>query len=392
MLRSVPARAKATAWFAAALWACAAYTADRSCENEIALIDTHFEGGVFHRCVVRDGNFVITIRPENNSVRVPMPWYAFRVSPKKPGVAVILMGFVGGDADRFWPKVSADTTTWQRLPESIVAISDDASRLAMRIPLRETPLWVASQQLLTTAHYDGRARQLAAHPELTVRTLGASLQGRPMFVAETEARTDGVLLIGRQHPPEVTGALAMRSFVHTVLADTELARTFRGRFSLIVVPLVNPDGVAAGHWRHNAGKTDLNRDWGPFRQPETRHIRSLLEVIEERGVALRLMLDFHATQATENALFYTQRDEDGDGSAHAFAATWLDRVRDRLPGIEFDHRPSKSETANAKNYFYNRYGIPSITYESGDETDPAWIDRATPVFAEEMMSVLLSAP
>ncbi|MYD97039.1 MAG: hypothetical protein F4X98_06590 [Gammaproteobacteria bacterium] len=390
MPRFGPTRAGTAVWLAAALWACAAYAADRSCENDIALIDTHFEGGVFHRCVVRDGNFVITVRPEDNSVRVPMPWYAFRVSPKKPGVAVILMGFVGGDADRFWPKVSADATSWQRLPESIVAISDDASRLAMRIPLRETPLWVASQQLLTTAHYGERARQLAAHPELTVRTLGASLQGRPMFVAETEARTEGVLLIGRQHPPEVTGALTMRSFVDTVLGDTELARTFRDRFSLVVVPLVNPDGVAAGHWRHNAGKTDLNRDWGPFRQPETRHIRSLLEVIEARGVALRLMLDFHATQATENALFYTQRDEDGDGSAHAFAATWLDRVRDRLPGIEFDHRPSKSETANAKNYFYNRYGIPSITYESGDETDPAWIDRATPVFAEEMMNVLLS--
>lgn len=383
-------RTTATAWFATALWACAVYAADRSCENDIALIDTHFEGGVFDRCVVRDGNFVITIRPEDNRVRVPMPWYAFRVSPKKPGVAVILVGFVDGDADRFWPKVSADGTTWQRLPENIVAISDDASRLAMRIPLREMPLWVASQQLLTTAYYDERIRQLAAHPELTVRTLGASLQGRPMFVAETEARTEGVLLIGRQHPPEVTGALTMRSFVDTVLADTELARMFRDRFALAMVPLVNPDGVAAGHWRHNAGKTDLNRDWGPFRQPETRHVRRLLEAIEDRGIALKLMLDFHATRVTDNALFYTQRAEDGDGSAHAFAADWLGRVRDRLPDIEFDHRPSKSESANAKNYFYNRYGIPSITYESGDETDPAWIDRATPVFAEEMMHGLLS--
>ena len=213
-----------------------------------------------------------------------------------------------------------------------------------------------------------------------------------MFVAETAARTEGVLLIGRQHPPEVTGALTMRAFVDTALADTELARTFRDRFALVVVPLVNPDGVAAGHWRHNAGKTDLNRDWGPFRQPETRHIRDLLDGIEDRGIALRLMLDFHATQATDNALFYTQRAEDGDGSAHAFAADWLGRVRDRLPDIEFDHKPSKSESANAKNYFHNRYGIPSITYESGDETDPAWIDKATPVFAEEMMKVLLSAP
>ena len=378
----------AAAWLACA----AAVAADRYCENDVALVDTHFEGGVFHRCVVRDGNFVITIRPEDDKVRVPMPWYAFRVSPKKPGVAVFLMGFVDGDADRFWPKVSADGANWQPLPESVVAMSDDASRLAMRIPLRGAPLWVASQRLLTTAYYDERVRQLAAHPEITMRTLGASLRGRPLFVVETAPRTEGVLLLGRQHPPEVTGALTMRSFVDTVLADTELGRAFRDRFALVMVPLVNPDGVAAGHWRHNAGKTDLNRDWGPFRQPETRHIRRLLEEIEDRGIALRLMLDFHATQATENALFYTQRSQDGDGSAHAFAVDWLQRVQDRLPDIEFDHKPSKSESANAKNYLFNRYGIPSITYESGDETDPAWIHRATPLFAEEMMNVLLNAP
>ena len=58
-------------------------------------------------------------------------------------------------------------------------------------------------------------------------------------------------MIGRQHPPEVTGAIAMHSFIDTVLADTDLARQFRDRFKLAIVPLMNPDGVAAGHWRHN---------------------------------------------------------------------------------------------------------------------------------------------
>ena len=47
-----------------------------------------------------------------------------------------------------------------------------------------------------------------------------------------------------------------------------------------------------------------------------------------------------------------------------------------------------SETANAKNYFFDRYGVPWITYETGDDTDPTWIANAAPVFAEEMMRVL----
>lgn len=380
------------AWLAAAAatgLATAASSADRFCENDIVLLDTLFEGGAFHRCEVRDGNFVITIRPEDSKVEVPMPWYAFRASPKQPGEAVVVMGFADADADRFWPKVSLDGTTWQRMPDRAVAVSGDNQRLALRIPLAEAPVWIASQRLLTTRFYDTWTLSLAQRGDVAVRLLGRSIHGRPISVAETSPKTQGVLFIGRQHPPEVTGALTMHAFVDTVLADTEFARAFREIFTVITVPLLNPDGVAYGHWRHNAGKTDLNRDWGPFRQPETRTVRDLLADLVERGIALRLMLDFHATQLTETHLFYTQRPEDGDGSAHRFAADWLERVRERQPDLAFIHRPSKSESANAKNYFFDTYGIPSITYETGDETDPDWIAAAAPVFAEEMMRTLL---
>ena len=381
------------AWLAAAAaagLATAAPGADRFCENDIALLDTQFEGGTFHRCDVRDGKFVITIRPEDAKVVVPMPWYAFRASPKREGEAIVLMGFTDADADRFWPKVSLDGINWQRLPDRAVAVSEDNQRLALRIPLAEAPVWIASQRLLTSRFYDPWTLSLASRPDVAVRVLGRSIRGRPISVAETGLNPQGVLFLGRQHPPEVTGALTMHAFVDTVLADTELARAFRDTFTVVTVPLLNPDGVAAGHWRHNAGKTDLNRDWGPFRQPETQSVRDLLADLTGRGIGLRLMLDFHATQLTETHLFYTQRPEDGDGSAHGFAAAWFKRVRERQPDLEFIHRPSKSETANAKNYFFKTYRIPSITYETGDETDPDWIAAAAPVFAEEMMRTLLA--
>ena len=379
--------AVAAAWLAVA----AAEAADRFCENDVALIDSQFEGGAFHRCEIKNGNFVITIRPEDTKVQVPMPWYAFRASPKRPGHAVVLIGFVKSEV-RFWPKISTDRVNWRPMPEEAVAVSEDNTRLALRIALTEAPVWIAAQQLMTTPYYDDWTRTLAARTDVAVRTLGRSIEGRPITVAETDARPQAVLLLGRQHPPEVTGVLTMRPFVETVLADSDLARSFRESYQVIAVPLMNPDGVAAGHWRHNAGKTDLNRDWGPFRQPETRNVGDLLALLDQRGVALRLMLDFHSTQLTETQLFYTQRDEDGDGSAYRFAADWFERVRRRLPDHPFDHRPSKSETANAKNYFFGRYGIPSITYETGDDTDPAWIANAAPVFAEEMMRVLLGGP
>lgn len=65
-----------------------------------------------------------------------------------------------------------------------------------------------------------------------------------------------VLLIGRQHPPEVTGAIAMVAFVEQLLRDEEgpcELCAFHADTNLVIVPLVNPDGVDAGNWRHNFG-------------------------------------------------------------------------------------------------------------------------------------------
>ncbi len=94
-------------WLSVSLPAVAQTTA-RSCENDGAVLDTHFEGGAFHDCTVaKDGTFEVTIRPEDANVVVPMPWYAFRASPKKPGDVTVALTFRQGYA-RFWPKMSFD--------------------------------------------------------------------------------------------------------------------------------------------------------------------------------------------------------------------------------------------------------------------------------------------
>ena len=49
------------------------------------------------------------------------------------------------------------------------------------------------------------------------------------------------------------------------------------------------------------------------------------------------------------------------------------------------------ETAIGKNYMYKRQGIPSMTYEVGDETSRADASAAARVFAEEFMRLLLEA-
>ena len=63
-----------------------------------------------------------------------------------------------------------------------------------------------------------------------------------------------------------------------------------------MIPNMNPDGVEHGFWRHNMGGIDLNRDWGPFTQPETVLVRDQLDRFVQTGSPqLSLFLDFHST-------------------------------------------------------------------------------------------------
>jgi predicted deacylase len=78
------------------------------------------------------------------------------------------------------------------------------------------------------------------------------------------------------------------------------------RFRFLIVPELNLDGIAQGHWRTNAGLKDLNRDWGPFEQPETRAVRNALFDLIEVGARPMLLLDFHATRRT---VLYTPPDD-----------------------------------------------------------------------------------
>ena len=109
-------------------------------------------------------------------------------------------------------------------------------------------------------------------PVVEGTTVGRSVGGQRLCrlgIGDQKAER-AVVIIGRHHPPETTGSLALMRFVEEIAGDSDLARSFRGQFHCVVMPLLNPDGVDAGNWRHNLGRVDLNRDWKGFAQPETR--------------------------------------------------------------------------------------------------------------------------
>ena len=367
----------------------AAAAAAPVCEQDHVRIDADFPGGDLDQCRFTSPHSVeLTFRPEDHKVSDAFSWFAIRVVSDAPTTLALRLRFPDS-YPRFWPKLSRDGQTWVRAADAMVATA--GKNMTVTVTTNAGPLWIAAQELLTQDWYDAWITELAGRAELAAAVIGTSVEGRPIQLLKSGNRREAILLLGRQHPVEVPGALAMRDFVDTLLADTELARQFRARFTLLIVPLLNPDGVANGHSRHNAARTDLNRDWGTFTQPETQAIARLLASMQKLDMRPRLMLDFHATKMTQSLLFYAQA-SDETTDPPGFAENWFAAVRARLPQFEFEHLPQPSmKNPNTKGYFYRQYGIPAYTYELGDEADRAEIHSTTPVFAEEMMRVMLES-
>lgn len=366
----------------------------QGCTGKGLMVDTDFPSGALASCeVLRSNRVAVAISPEDEPPINCSPWYAFRLTPARAGTITVNLNYTAC-GHRYWPKYSHDGVTWNFVSPKNVRIKEFSGLDAARVKIESDgrPVFVAAQEIVVPASYAAWLDTLARDPAVTRFTLGQSAEGRAIEAIRigNPAAREVVVLVGRQHPPEVTGALAMFPFVERLLANDDTARKFRERFQVVAVPLLNPDGVVRGYWRHNTGGTDLNRDWGPFTQPETRLMRDLLEGIEANpNQKLRLFIDFHSTRYDT---IYTLTDKQVTDPV-GYKDTWLAAYAALLPDydvrIEPGHNP---ELPVSKAWVYDRFGVPTATYEIGDETDRALIGKLGNAAAQSMMTTMLETP
>ena len=93
------------------------------------------------------------------------------------------------------------------------------------------------------------------------------------------------------------------------------------KYRVLAFPLINPDGVDLGHWRHNASGVDTNRDWGRYRQPEIKSIVKFIHKIKKRDNNKIVMgLDFHSTYYD---VFYTNVERESTPLIKAYSLSTL---------------------------------------------------------------------
>ena len=332
--------------------------------------------------------FELTIRPENAPIN-NSAWYAFQVVADQAKTIVVRLTYEHG-THRYHPKISHDGRNWSPLDDDAVERSKDKRQAVLRLDVDTQPLWVAAQELIGRHALESWVDRLAALPFAQRSVIGHSIEGRPIHLVQiTESDDPGhVVIIGRQHPPEITGTLGLMAFVDRLVEDDAMAAGFRQAFQLHVVSLVNPDGVDRGYWRHNVNGVDLNRDWGLFAQPETRAVRDhVLPLHQPPDERIYLWLDFHSTHQD---VFYTQPDE-AETVPPDFTRQWLDALDHRTPGYSVRRSSSLGTRPTSQQWAYDTFGAPAITYEFGDNTDRAQIRRVARIAAEEMMRLLVPA-
>lgn len=349
-----------------------------------------FPGARLSDCIrIADSEYVAVIRPENVPIN-DSPWYAFQIQSDPPRPIMVRVVYEGG-THRYEPKISRDGVHWDALDANQYTGHPLGREAVLHLETGPEPIWISAQRLLGCQEVETWIDRQQQKPFAAKSILGYSVAGRPIYKLEiTEAADPGfVFIIARQHPPEVTGALGVMNFVETLAGDSQLAQRFRRQFCTVVVPLVNPDGVEEGHWRHNNNGVDLNRDWGRFQQPETRALRD--ELLKYRSASpgrAFLFLDFHSTQQD---IFYTQPARQLTFPPK-FTNRWLASIEQRFPDYDVRRVGSHNVSRNSsKAWVHQALGIPAITYEFADDASRQHICRIAQGAAEEMMRLLIAA-
>jgi cytosolic carboxypeptidase protein 6 len=330
----------------------------------------------------------LEIRPETLPIN-PSPWYGVRLNASRPRTVDVVLDY-GTHRHRYRPHVRHGDGAWQTVPADRVIVAASGSQATVRLALEPGTTTMAAQPFDPPARITAMLDRATADGVLARTTIGQSVAGLPIlaYASVPQSPTGSFILLARQHPPEVAGEWAFDAFTATVLADTDLARSFRARFAILFLPLINPDGIAGGYWRTNRGLVDLNRDWGPFTQPETRaaadHIRQF--VADRPAVG---MIDFHAT---DRDVIYAQpasAELFPPGFADGWLADWTAQLGPRAPGIDRGHNASN---ANSKTWGRLTLGVAAMTYEVGDNTARADAEANAQLAAEAMMRAALALP
>ncbi len=359
------------------------------CSNE-------FDGARLNGVALTGENEItVLITPENTPIN-SSPWYAFKIWSETQKNIQLKITYNEGVSHRYYPKLSSNGKTWKNIDSTLymadtasIAKNEKPKFCTLNLNINPDTLWLAAQELIVSNDINDWAGNLAKKPYVSANTIGKSKEGRPISLLQIgNAKSDKmVMVLSRQHPPEVTGWLAMKAFVERLCLEDKLTQEFRNKYTVFVVPCVNPDGVDNGHWRHGAGGIDLNRDWEAFNQPETQTVQKFMQKQVSEGGEFLFAIDFHSTFED---IYYTIATE-LKGNMPGLVPKVIAAMGEDIPGYQPNIRPNGIDAAriSSSTSIFHEFGAEAVTYEVGDGTPRDKIKLKGELTAENLMEIML---
>ena len=248
--------------------------------------------------VAGDDPEALRLRPRDDVAAPFRQYFAARIATRPGPVRITIEGLADSSYPAGWqgyrPCVSHDGERWHRVP---AAYEDGALRFEADAP--DGLLYVAYFVPYGAARAQAFTARCAASPLAAYAPLGLSAKGQPMERLRVGEGPRTLWVIARQHPGEAMGSWWMEGFLPKLLDERdEEARALRAAATVHVVPMMNPDGAAAGNLRTNAVGTDLNRAWAEPSATASPEVLAVRRAMEETGCDL--FLDVHGDEAIAN--------------------------------------------------------------------------------------------
>ena len=109
-----------------------------------------------------------------------------------------------------------------------------------------------------------------------ITEIGKSVQQRSIYQVQIGTGKTKILMWSQMHGNEPTTTKGLFDFFNFLSKDSELAQQIKNKYTLLCIPMLNPDGAFA-YTRENANSVDLNRDAYLASQPEMKLLRILYE-------------------------------------------------------------------------------------------------------------------
>lgn len=285
------------------------------------VVRTNFEGGNIGRVTAVSPTHLrcaVQGQADQDHRNRQADWYYFELS-KLPRAAVTidlvdLAGEYNYQAPAFSvtagtrPVYSYDGVRWTHFPDAQVAWDDKEPHLTLTFKPERSRMWIAHVPPYTNATLAALLAGFRGNPYLDRQVIGRTVGDREISlltitnpkVGETGKKV--IWLMFRQHAWEAGSSWAGDGAIRFLLSTDARAGEIRDRVIVKILPVADPDGVAAGTIRYNRNGYDLNRNWDtldPVKMPEIAAQHKAIVDWVDGGHRVDAFLSLHNTEKGE---------------------------------------------------------------------------------------------